>query len=213
MGLVSLPNLLVNGTPQDGSEVYANDKALRDVINGQIDVSNVANTAGLLGTMLTATPGSRIIANRLETDSVDSRVLKKDATTGSPGAAIQDGTYIKDGAVNGLKLSSGTVGSVALALGSVTYSPTGSITPAHVGVYDTGLLSTAVVPLEITCNHSGVMADLAASPESDIRAYVYLNTTNNHYYIVVYNSSQITTRNLGTDGRTYTLYYLTKAST
>lgn len=77
----SLPNPLRDGIDvARGSEVYANDQALLDVLDHGIDFENLAANPNFPGTCISSTPGSRLPESRIEDDAVTFDKLRDDAT-------------------------------------------------------------------------------------------------------------------------------------
>lgn len=101
-----LPHVLADGTLALGSEVRANDDAIVSVLDHGLDRDNFPSSgADIPATVLSTTAGERVPLNRMEDNAVDSRVLKSDATAGSPGAAVGTANHIKDGIITPGKLT------------------------------------------------------------------------------------------------------------
>lgn len=179
--LVTLPKALRDGIdPQSGADVIANFNAMLAVLNGGIAADNISPTAGIPGTRLSNVAGSQIPTDRLADKCVDSRVLKSDASTGAPQAAIQNGSYVKDGALPGKKLTASTLGADVLKIGTVNISP-GGVLAAGVYPYDTGIDAPGSVALGYEIRRGA--AEVGTTTNCHI--HVYLNTSTNRYYVVV----------------------------
>lgn len=119
MGLVTLTNPLTGGTLAVGEQVRANDDAIVAVVNGFIDDSNIVTGAAINGLKISNVAGARIRNDRMDDDSVDSRVLDDDPAVGSPTAAVT-ANHIRGGAVTTEKLAAGAVTTAKIFAGSVT---------------------------------------------------------------------------------------------
>ena len=212
---VSLSKPLRDGIDaQSGADVIANFNDVLAVLNGGIDASNISFTAGIPGNRLSSVSGSQIQNDRLETDCVDSRVLKKDATTGAALAAIQDATYIKDGAITGKKMSASTLGSDKLKINSHT-TALGSVTNGG-NAYDTGRTTANTIPLCVIL--SGTVGYYLT-----VNAAISLRTTDDHWIVSVAPEKQLQSLGAGNyalynptinmTGISLVFYYLEIAST
>lgn len=122
MTLVVLPNTSVTGANL-WSQVEDNDKAIRDVVNGDIDASNLADDA-------VTTPkidDAAVTTSKLAGDAVDGTKLADDAV---------DTEHIADDAVEAAQIADGAVGTAQLADGAVTGAkiPDASLSPAKLGL-------------------------------------------------------------------------------
>lgn len=145
MPLLTFPHTLANDTLADADQVMADLNAIRTLVNGQLDSSNIA--AGVIVTSL------------LGDGSVTS-------------AKIADGTIatgdIADGAVTSAKIADGTVATADLADGAVTSAKIADGTIATGDIADDAVTSAkiatdAVGTLEIAAGAVGSseLADLA----------------------------------------------------
>ena len=117
--LVTLPNALANGTPQDGAQVRANDDAIVAAVNA-LDNDNVASGANIDCTKLSTTVGQQIVSGNIKDGQITAAKLASDSGTGSPTAAVGSANNIKDAIINGKKMVNTTVGSDKLEI--LTYS-------------------------------------------------------------------------------------------
>jgi hypothetical protein len=108
-----IPNTFVAGSKARASEVNANFTAVSAKFTegaGGISDGDVSSAAGIKNTKLSTVSGNRITQAQLEDDAVDLRVLRDDATAGSPNAAVNTADHIKDGIITKAKLTT-TAGS------------------------------------------------------------------------------------------------------
>lgn len=103
MGLVTLPNALTDGTTARGSEVYANDAAIRNVVNGNIDDSNISVTAAIDARKLSTVAGHLVDAARIEDDAVTADKLRDDASVDANRSVTTN--HVRDGAITKAKVS------------------------------------------------------------------------------------------------------------
>lgn len=152
MGQIILPSALADGTIAYGSEVRANDEAIVAQLR-QLDRFNIDPAADIPGTYLSATPGDRIPADRLETGAVDERVLKDDSASGAPAAAVNRQSQIRNGIITPNKLAGG-IGSAGLKMRTLRYQ-LGAVSIVDGGrstfqVTSFGLFTTGVQVLHAT---------------------------------------------------------------
>jgi hypothetical protein len=102
MGTVNLPKTNQVGT-NEWEDVEANDRALRDEINGNLDNSNLRAAAAIAYSKLAALSTGQIVAGNAGTPTATT--LSGDATISAVGALT-----IASGAVGGAKLASDVVG-------------------------------------------------------------------------------------------------------
>jgi len=107
MTQITLPNQNVTG-PNLWSQVENNDKAIRDVVNGDLDNGNIATNANIAGSKLLA--GS-VGATQLGTGAVTEAKIGSGAVTSAK---------IGSGAVTSGKVGTGAVGTAQLVDSSVT---------------------------------------------------------------------------------------------
>jgi len=105
---LTVPFTFSSGNKAKSSEVNANFAAVAAKFStgaGGINDSDISSSCDFDANKLSVTPGKRIIANKFETGAVDSTALKKDPNAGSPNAAVNDPTHVKDGILGKAKLS------------------------------------------------------------------------------------------------------------
>jgi len=153
MSNVNLPNLLQDGVDTAlGSQVYANDAAIRDVVNGQLDSANLAAGANIKGSQLSS--ADPIPTSKLALGCVDATILRADATPTSPGAAVGSANHIKDGVITKAKFdpaSKWAVAQLAISSGSGAW---GATAPSSTAVITGGAggSSFSVCPVNIAGN-------------------------------------------------------------
>lgn len=103
MAHVTLSHTLTNGTPEDASQVQENFIDITDQVNGNLDYTNLSESAAIKGTQLSTT--YKIPTDRLAADCVTKDILKDDVTSGAPDAAVNSSAHIKDGIVTKAKIS------------------------------------------------------------------------------------------------------------
>ena len=118
MAHVTLSHTLTNGTPADASEVQENFIDITDQVNGNLDYTNLSESAAIKGTQLSTT--YRIPTDRIADKAVDKDKLKDDTDPGSPLAAVNSSAHIKDGIVTKAKIS----GKLSLAQLEITRTVT-----------------------------------------------------------------------------------------
>lgn len=107
---ISFPAAWVAKEKVKPSKLNAFFSAITSKFAAGITSADLASNAGVKGSQISNAGGTRITNANLEDDCVDSRALATDATPGAPSAPIQDGTYVKDGALPGTKLTNNTTG-------------------------------------------------------------------------------------------------------
>lgn len=146
---VVIPYTFVAGNKAKASEVNANFAAVAAKFTegaGGIKDEDISSGAGIRRTKLSTVAGSRITEAQMEDDAVDSRVLKDDATAGSPNAAVGTSDHIKDGIITNAKIFAGTIKKGSLNLASVLIGTAG--VGAHAVVSNaTGLNSATAFPI------------------------------------------------------------------
>jgi hypothetical protein len=127
---ITLPNTSVTGANL-WSQVEDNDKAIRDVVNGDLDDGNIATGADIDGAKLLAASvdttqlaADAVTGAKIEDDAVDTEHLADDAVENAQIADDAVGTaQIADGAVTGDKIAASTTGSVTFSNSASDGSP------------------------------------------------------------------------------------------
>jgi len=105
MPQVTLPSTLQDGVEVAfGSDVLANDEALKSVINGGLADDNIAPGANIKGSKLSATPGERVPSSCIEDDAITADKLK-DASDGDDALRAVTGDHIRNLTIPKKKLS------------------------------------------------------------------------------------------------------------
>jgi hypothetical protein len=110
---LTIPFTFVAKTKAKASEVNANFAATAAKFSegaGGINDTDVSSTADINANKLSSTANKRITVAKFEDDAVDGRVLKDDVSIGSPNAAVNLATHLKDRIIPKTKLST-TIGS------------------------------------------------------------------------------------------------------
>jgi hypothetical protein len=126
MTQITLPNQNVTG-PNLWSQVENNDKAIRDVVNGDLDNGNIATNANINGNKLLA---ASVAATQLASGSVTEAKIASGAVTsdklgsgavtaGKVGSAAVGTAQIADGAITTDKLGSGAVTGAKIAANTI----------------------------------------------------------------------------------------------
>lgn len=108
MSPLTIPNTFVAQTKAKASQVNANFAAVAAKFStgaGGILDADCSTAMDLDANKLSSIAGKRITFTKFEVGAVDSAALKKDATGGSPNAAVNDPTHIKDRMIPKTKLS------------------------------------------------------------------------------------------------------------
>ena len=122
MTLVVLPNTSVTGANL-WSQVEDNDKAIRDVVNGDIDATNLADDAVTTPKIDDAAvttsklAGDAVDGTKLADDAVTAAKLRDDASTDANRAVTTN--HIRDGAIIEAKLAANAVSSGKVADGAI----------------------------------------------------------------------------------------------
>lgn len=111
---LSIPYVFIGGPGNKAyaTQVNANFQAVAAKFTegaGGIGDGDISTTAGIKASKLSAVAGTRVTASQLEDDAVDLRVLKDDATAGSPNAAVNTANHIKDAIITNAKLVVNTI--------------------------------------------------------------------------------------------------------
>lgn len=200
---VSIPFSFTAGTKARASEVNQNFQAVAAKFTegaGGIADADISTTAGIKGSKLSSVAGNRITQAQLEDDAVDLRVLKDDATGGSPNAAVNSANHIKDGIITNAKILAGTLKRGALNISSVSFTVP-ALAPLASAEVATGLLSTVGFPILLVSEGAG--SGFGTSQFTHVR--LYLNTSTGAYSVLCANvaDSAITAASFGLK-----LYYL-----
>ena len=103
MSKATLPTPETNPGKAEWSEVYANDKALRDVINGQLDTENLKSGAGITDGQL-ASPNNLVYRTFESAQVIHAQGLVAGSyllvNGGSNGAQSQSGANLRAGSYN-----------------------------------------------------------------------------------------------------------------
>lgn len=181
---VSIPFSFTAGTKARASEVNQDFQAVAAKFTegaGGIGDSDISTTAGIKGSKLSSVAGNRITQAQMDDDAVDLRILKDDATAGSPNAAVNNTNHIKDAIVTNAKLVDATIKKGKLNLASVLIT-TISMPPNSGSIITTGLLSSASFP--VTAH-----TEVAGQESVFVDWRLHLNTTDGTYYLHAFNSS------------------------
>ena len=130
MTQITLPNTSVTGANL-WSQVEDNDKAIRDVVNGDLDDGNIATGADIDGAKLLAASvdttqlaADAVTGAKIEDDAVDTEHLADDAVENAQIADdAVDTAQIADGAVTGDKIAASTTGSVTFSNSAIDGNP------------------------------------------------------------------------------------------
>jgi len=136
-------------TKARASEVNQNFQDVAAKFNegaGGISDGDISTTAGIRAIKLSTVAGNRITQAQMDDDAVDLRVLKDDATSGSPNAAVNTSDHIKDAIITNAKLVDGTLKKGKVALASVVVTIPGMTGPTS-QIVTTGLLLSAALPI------------------------------------------------------------------
>jgi len=105
---LTIPNTFVAQTKAKASQVNANFAAVAAKFStgaGGILDADCSTSMDLDANKLSSTAGKRLTAPKFEVGAVDKDALKKDATAGSPAAAVNEPAHIKDRMIPKIKLS------------------------------------------------------------------------------------------------------------
>jgi hypothetical protein len=174
--LVTLPFPLTDGTTAKGSEVRANDDALKAVLNGGIEDVNVKTGAAIDGNKLSNIPGAQIPFDRIADDAVTADKLRDDATVDGQRAVTTN--HIRDQAVTKGKVSTAggsrlTVAQLELATGSGAIPASGSVAFVSGGVVNiNAFLGICVTPVNVAGSwRFSVIASWARASDENIYAF------------------------------------------
>jgi len=116
MPFISLPSDLQDGVDVAfGSDVLANDEAIRSVVNGALADDNISPSANIKGSKLSSTPGERIPTDRIEDDSVTDAKLRDAALDADDALRSVTGAHIRNLTITKNKLSTSVGQRVTLA--------------------------------------------------------------------------------------------------
>lgn len=104
---LTIPFTFVATQKAKSSQVNANFAAVAAKFSagaGGINDTDISSNADIDCNKLSSTFGKRLVANRFEVGAVDKDALKKDATAGSPAAAVNEAAHIKDGIIGKNKI-------------------------------------------------------------------------------------------------------------
>jgi hypothetical protein len=186
MSLV-IPNIFVGGAGHKAraSEVNTNFQAVSAKFTegaGGIADGDISTAAGIKGSKISSVAGSRISNAQLEDDAVDLRVLKDDATAGSPNAAVNTSNHIKDGIIIDSKIVAGGLKKVSLALASVLVAMPAISQAARASV-DTTLIPSTALPVGWFSEYAGAVVGSVVVLE------LHLDTAANKFYLVGVNAN------------------------
>lgn len=141
---VSIPYTFVGGAGNKAraAEVNANFQAIAAKFTegaGGITDGDISTVAGIRAVKLSTVAGNRITQAQLEDDAVDLRVLKDDASAGSPNAAVNNASHIKDGIITGVKLVAATLALDRLKVSEYSHAPAIAYGAGSILTFDTGL--------------------------------------------------------------------------
>jgi hypothetical protein len=183
MGLVALPNSFANGTPNDGPQVRANDDAIVAQVNGNLDVNNVKPNAGLPGTVISNSAGSRIPTDRVEDGAITLAKLASNSV---------DTSKIVAGSVDVSRLGAQAVTGPKVKITSFAWSPGGSLAGGADNSISTGLDVANTVPLCITTELAGVPSTTTAKYHVNL----HNNTATGKWHLVLQNAHDTTSVSL-----------------
>lgn len=204
---VSIPYTFTGGTKARANEVNANFQAIAAKFTegaGGIKNEDIAAGAGIVSgpspglSKLSTVAGSRITQIQMDDDAVDSRVLKDDATGGSPNAAVGNTNHIKDGIITNAKLVDNTIKRGKLNLASALVAIPG-IAGNSFATVNTGLLSTTAFIVVFYAEGAGATDANARVINPNLR----VDTGTNTFYFECVNLSAFATA-----GFNIRIYYL-----
>lgn len=181
MPQIVLPNLLVDGTDTAiGSEVYGNDKAITDTVNGQLASDNLASNANIKGSQLSS--ADPIPTVKIQDDAVDASKLRDADDAGDANRAVT-GNHIRKLAVDKTKLSTTpgskvTAAQIEMSALSDTLpftSNVGTLTGLTVGTGADRFGAISLVPVNVAGNWQLKMQGWLARPSGNT-IYVFDST-------------------------------------
>ena len=207
MPVPTLPSALADGTLALGSDVRANDDAIVAALDHALDRDNFpASGANIPATVLSTTAGERVPTNRIEDDAVTADKLKDDPTAGAAAAAVATAAHVKDGILNGKKLTLSTVGSDRLRITYHEWDPVETqINSMSAVTISTGLTQANTIPLGCYFVIPGAPGVTAAFTLS-----VHLNTGTNVWNLTMFNPTAVA---IGISGIKARMVYISVAST
>jgi len=181
---LTITNTFVAGAKARAAEVNKNFTDVSGKFTegtGGIADGDISSAAAIKSSKLSSVSGNRITQAQLEDDAVDLRVLKDDAASGSPNAAVNNANHIKDGIITNAKLVAGTLKKGSLNLASVLVAVP-ALAPGVTFNVSTTLNSSSAFPFAVVQENGA---------EYWVHAKVKLTTGTGAYDLVGSNSSGV----------------------
>jgi hypothetical protein len=140
---------------------------------GQISSDDLSPTAGIKGTQLSSTAGTRITEQNIEEGAVTTLRLKSDPAAGSPLAAVSTANHIKDGIITNSKFVVGSILGGSLKLQLLSRACSGTLAVGHALIvqidatnqgWNEQPVGNGYWPLSAWLSKAGVPTDLVSVP-------------------------------------------------
>lgn len=196
---LSIPFSFVGGpgNKAKASQVNANFQAIAAKFTegaGGIADSDISSSAAIKGSKLSSLAGNRVPTDRIEDDAIDKDKLRDDTSAGSPTAAVNTSSHIKDGIITSAKLVDNTIASAKMLDAALLSGKLKIVTTINSSIinilangsrlWDTGLLAAQNVPVCAYLNNAGDPA-----VEQYVVLKVYKSTTSDHLWVILFNAS------------------------